>query len=357
MLKLRNQYILLLAGLLLAFASGAFAAGPMVINPGNPQTVCSGDSVILGGNPTASGGTAPYTFSWAPATNMNNPADSNPHVKVTTTTTYTVTVIDNSGNRQIDSVTITVDPVVNVTAGPDATICFYDDSATIGLPSNPAADTYVWSPSTGLSCPTCPTTVAKPSSTTTYTLNANDGTCSNTSTVTVTVLPPPVVTATSPVTIHRGESVTLGVNGLVSNFTWTPNSTLTGGNTATPTATPNTTTTYTVIGRDANGCLGFDTVTVDVINDSLLIFYNTFTPNGDGINDTWYIGNIDLFPNNEVVVYNRYGKVVYRANGYLNQWNGTSLGTNLPDATYYYLVYTGTGQTYKGSITIIRQPH
>lgn len=356
MLNYGKLYTTLTACILLFMVSTTTYA-QLTANAGSPKTVCAGDSVTLGGSPTATGGTPPYTYQWTPGATINNPASANPRAQVNATTMFQLTVIDANNTRAFDSVLMTVDNVNTVTAGPNVSICYYDDSATIGLPSNPAADTYLWTPPTGLSCTTCPTTVAKPTSTTTYTLTANDGTCSNTSTVTVTVLPPPVVTATSPITIHRGESVTLGVNGLVSNFVWTPNSTLTNANTATPTATPPVTTTYTVIGRDANGCIGFDTVTVDVINDSLLIFYNTFTPNGDGINDTWYIGNIDLFPNNEVVVYNRYGKQVYRANGYLNQWNGTSLGTNLPDATYYYIVYTGTGLTYKGSVTIIRQPH
>lgn len=356
MLKLRNQYILLIAGILFAFVHPAFASGPLVVNPGSPQTVCPGDSVTLGGSPTASGGAGVYIYKWTPAGNMNYPDSANPRVKVDTTTTFNLEVVDTSGNRIDTTVTITVDAIVKVTAGPSATICYYDDSATLGLSTNPASDTYVWSPSTGLSCSTCPSPIAKPTSTTTYTLTASDGKCTNTTTVTVTVLPPPVVTATSPLTIHRGESVTLGVSGLSSNYQWIPSSTLSNPSIANPVASPSVTTTYTVVGRDANGCIGFDTVTVDVINDSLLIFYNTFTPNGDGINDTWYIGNIDLFPNNEVIVFNRYGKEVYRANGYLNQWDGTSLGANLPDATYYYLVYTGTGQTYKGSITIIRKP-
>ena len=347
----------MIAALAAILATTVCASAQLVANAGSPQTVCAGDSVTLGGSPTASGGTLPYTYIWTPAATINNPSAANPRAQVNATTTFYLTVIDDSNTRAFDSVKISVDNIVNVTAGPDVSICHYLDSATIGLSSNPSADTYTWAPSTGLSCPTCPTTVARPTSTTTYTLTATDGTCSNTSTVTVTVLPPPVVTAQSPITIHRGESATLNVSGLTSNFLWTPNSTLTNDNTASPTATPTITTTYTVTGRDANGCIGFDTITVDVIDDSILIFYNTFTPNGDGINDTWYIGNIDLFPNNEVVVYNRYGKMVYRANGYLNQWDGTSLGANVPDATYYYIVYTGTGKTYKGSVTIIRQPH
>jgi len=349
-------HILLTIGLLLASVYKTFSA-PIVVNPGNDTTICAGDSVTLGGNPVASGGTAPYTYLWAPSTGMNNPHDSNPHVKVNATTTFTITVIDNTGSRQIDSVTITVDPIVNVTAGASGTICQIADSALVGSPNNPASDIYTWLPASGLVCSTCPSTYAKPSSTTTYTLTATDGKCFKTSQVTITVTPPPVVSTTSPVTILRGQSAVLNVTGLVSSYQWSPDSELTNGNSATPQVSPILTTTYTVFGKAADGCYGLDSVTVDVIQDSNLFFYNTFTPNGDGINDTWFIGNIDLFPNNEVIVFNRYGAQIYQANGYENQWDGTILGNPVPDATYYYVVYTGTGKTYRGSVTIIRYSH
>jgi len=345
-----------IASIILIIGVNFCADAQMVIDPGPAKTICPGDSVALGGSPTVSGGTPPYVVAWTPAVGLNNPADWNPHALVGATTTFTVTVIDFVGNRGQATQTITVDNINQVSAGSNATICPFLDSATIGSASNPPANFYTWTPAAGLSCPTCPTTIAKPSTTTTYTLTASDGTCNFSTTVTINVKPLPVTSTTSPVTIDRGQTVTLNVTGLVSNYQWSPNSTLSNYNSPNPDATPSVTTTYTVIGKGANGCYGVDSVVVDVKDDSLLFFYNTFTPNGDGINDTWFIGNIDLFPNNEVIIFNRYGKEIYTANGYLNQWDGTIDGTNVPDATYYYIVYTGTGQSYRGSVTIIRKP-
>jgi len=355
MLQSIRLYKNLLASIILIIGVHVCATAQMVINPGVPQTVCPDDSITLGGSPLVTGGTPPYVVGWAPIAGLNNPADWNPDWYATVTTTFTVTVVDFLGNRQTDSVIITVDNISLISAGSPATICPYLDSATIGSPSNPPADIYSWNPATGLNCPSCPTTIAKPNVTTTYTLTASDGTCTAHSTVTITVLPPPIVSTISPVTIDRGQSTTLNVTGLTGNYQWVPTNTLTNFNSPDPEASPSVTTTYTVFGTTASGCYGIDSVVVDVTNDSNLFFYNTFTPNGDGINDTWYIGNIDLFPNNEVIVFNRYGKEIYTANGYLNQWNGTVDGTNVPDATYYYIVYTGTGQSYKGSVTIIRK--
>ena len=87
-----------------------------------------------------------------------------------------------------------------------------------------------------------------------------------------------------------------------------------------------------------------------------LIIYNTFTPNEDGVNDCWYIGNIGMYPKNKVEIYNRNGKLVYMASPYMNNWNGKTKDINLPAATYYYVIDTGIKDKEKirGAVTIIR---
>ncbi len=66
--------------------------------------------------------------------------------------------------------------------------------------------------------------------------------------------------------------------------------------------------------------------------------YNGFSPNDDGENETFTITDIDLFPNNEVTIYNRWGNEVYFKEGYKNEWKGTWNGKELPDGTYYYVL-------------------
>ena len=346
---------LILTFFLLLFISVAHAG--MVIKPGSPQTVCKGDSVILGGTPIVTGGTAPYIFSWSPTTGMNNPADSNPHVKVNASGWYVLGVTDFTGNRQFDSVFITVDNIALANAGRDTSICPNTGYANLGGSGNQASFTYSWTPSTGLTCNNCPNPIANPTNTTTYQLIASDGTCKDTTQVTVTVLPPVPLTTIPEVTVNSGQTVTLTASG-ASTYYWQPSTTIYNPTSATPEAFPNVTTTYTVqgTGPGPSFCVAYDTVEVIVKNDSDLVFYNTFTPNHDDVNDTWFIGNIFLYPNSTVTIYNRYGKQVYFAYGYSNQWDGTSLGANLPDATYYYVVTTGTGRSYRGSVTIIRKP-
>ncbi len=84
-----------------------------------------------------------------------------------------------------------------------------------------------------------------------------------------------------------------------------------------------------------------------------------FTPNGDGINDTWYINNAYLFPNSEILIYNRLGQKVYDHKGvYDNQWDAKDiLGVPLPDAAYYYVIYedrTDKSSIVKGCVSIVR---
>ena len=78
----------------------------------------------------------------------------------------------------------------------------------------------------------------------------------------------------------------------------------------------------------------------DVCDIEEINIAQAITPNGDGINDTWIINNIQNYPNNVVRVFNRWGQEVFYAEGYQNDWNG-HYGNNsgpLPDASYYYQI-------------------
>lgn len=80
---------------------------------------------------------------------------------------------------------------------------------------------------------------------------------------------------------------------------------------------------------------------------------NTFTPNGDGINDTWAIKDLSSDKECKITIFNRYGDVIYFSKGYSDTWNGTSKGNIIPDGTYHYII-TSNKQVLSGSVTIIR---
>ena len=87
----------------------------------------------------------------------------------------------------------------------------------------------------------------------------------------------------------------------------------------------------------------------------MIVIPNTFTPNGDGINDTWNIKYLDNYPNATVEIFSRYGEKVYFSRNYPIPWDGTYKGVNLPVGTYYYIVNPNSGhKALSGYVTIIR---
>lgn len=266
-------------GLLIALAGILFSnsgrAQTLSASAGADQSVCTGDTAVLGGNPSASGGSAPYTYSWQPTSGLDDPAAANPNVTPASPGSYTLTVTDALGNSIKDVVLVSLVPLPTVVAGPDQTI-------------------------TG------------------------------------------------------GTNTNLTASGAV-NYSWSPPTDLTNANTATPTAEPASTTTFCVAGADANGCVNYDCMVLEVLPSDTIILYNAFTPNADGSNDVLYIGNLGKYPNNKLEVFNRNGKLVYRASPYRNDWDGKIDGAELPCATYYIVLNLGDGNGKRqGAVTIIR---
>ena len=82
---------------------------------------------------------------------------------------------------------------------------------------------------------------------------------------------------------------------------------------------------------------------------------NTFTPNGDGINDLWNIQALSAYPQCIVSIFNRYGNLIFQSRGYPKSWDGTYKGATLPVGTYYYLINLQDGsEPLAGPVTIIR---
>lgn len=85
--------------------------------------------------------------------------------------------------------------------------------------------------------------------------------------------------------------------------------------------------------------IGCDTgLVVITVSCSDIVIYNAVSPNGDGINDVFYIANIEARPQNTLSIYNRWGNLVYQREHYANDWHGTWNGKNLPDGTYFYVL-------------------
>src|SRR5690606_31276079 len=100
--------------------------------------------------------------------------------------------------------------------------------------------------------------------------------------------------------------------------------------------------------KDENGKLSnVATVTITIIKDPLSI-PNTFTTNGDGLNDVFVIKGLDQYSDNELIILNRWGNQVYMERNYANDWTGEGLN----EGTYYYIIrvreLSGEWKVHKG---------
>ena len=156
--------------------------------------------------------------------------------------------------------------------------------------------------------------------------------------VTVNIIEKPVAYAGEDFTIKQGDLATLQASG-GANYSWSPAADLNNAFISNPEFSAIQTTVYSVIVSDlSNTCSSTDDVIVTVQNP--ISIPNVITINGDGTNDTWEIENIEDYPNVEIEIYNRWGVIVWRSDGYTERWDGTNYrnGKVLPDGTYFYII-------------------
>jgi len=251
--------------------------------------ICQGDSTQLDvtGSPS-------HTYTWSPATNIDDIHSQTPTVWPSVNTTYTVTYDDYCGNQQTDDVVVLISPAPQPDLGPDAQIC-QGDNITLDAGT---WDSYLWS--SGGTNQTETFTGAGTYSVTVTNANA----CEGSDDILVTELAPPTVSAGSDVTICSGGSATLTATG-TGSFVWS-----TTGATQSITVSPTVNTTYTVTITDANNCTNTDDVVVtigpnltpSITNDTTICDGESVSLTaGGGTTYSWDAGDntpsIDVTPN------------------------------------------------------------
>ena len=245
-------------------ANGCWAEDSVVVtvssaptaNAGPDREMCPGGSVPIGGSPTGSGGTDPYTYGWTPTAGLDNPAIANPYASPTSTTTYSVLVTDGGGCQGVDSVTVTVHdiPTCHISASPSASVC---QGTTVTLTED-GGDAVSWSWSTGAH-----TQSAQVSSGGTYSVNITDTHgCQSSYQIAVTLYDAPTADAGIDKEICAGGSVQLSgaATGGTSPYTYDWAGPENHPNTENPTVS--TAGTYTLTVTDDKGCTDTDEVTV-----------------------------------------------------------------------------------------------
>lgn len=169
----------------------------------------------------------------------------------------------------------------------------------------------------------------------------------------------PIIDAGTDKTIITGTSTLL--NAFITNinnynFKWTPNSFLSADTILNPVTNTTYTIQYTIKATDKNYfCNNTDSVKIIVVNK--LIIPNAFSPNYDGIHDTWDIEGLELYPDASVSIYTRGGQKIGEWKNYQhNPWNGKYKGKNVPVGAYAYIIQLNQNskENIAGFVTLLR---
>jgi|GEM_PF-725006 len=303
-----------------------------VINAAGPLTFCAGDHVVLNAPPAS-------TYQWSTGAQTQQ-------IKATQAGAYTLHIKDGNGCQSPISMPVTVQvnplpPKPVIAASGPVSFCAGEQVTLAG----PSAAGWNWS--TGAVTQQINATQGGD-----YTLQVRDGNgCvspfSDPVSVEVNPLPSGSIVATGP--LLTGNTHTMQLTAPLEaggQYAWNTGMT-------TPVIQVNRSGNYSVLVITAKGCRQSFQIPVRLIDLSKVP--NTFSPNGDGTNDYWYVKELDVFPNASVQIFNRSGNKVYEGKGGAIKWDGRSNGRELPAGVYYYVLDLKDGSpAISGWINLLR---
>ncbi|MBO9635007.1 MAG: choice-of-anchor L domain-containing protein [Chitinophagaceae bacterium] len=315
-----------------------------VVSTNGSTSFCEGSSVQL--ISSASGGNQWY----ADGAPMNGATGTTHEARASGS--YRVVVTNTDGcNASSAPISVTVHPlpakpVITTNGNPE-----FCEGGSVILEA-PAAPAYLWSnQSTGKTI-----TVNTAGLFSVQVKDANNCLSPVSEVLRVTVNPNPVFTITSEKgnSISRGTSTRLSTGISSGTIVWTPVTGLDFPNSFNPVAQPLANTKYQATITSPAGCATTQEISIIVANDYKITPQKVITPNGDGINDRFVIGNITAYPDNMLQVFDRAGKKVYEKRGYNNEWDGMIRDRPFVNDTYFYIIYIEGKVIKKGTVTIVK---
>ena len=339
---------------------------PVTVHP-LPQTNAGIDSLICLGQTVQLQASGAISYQWVgPSTgSLSCTACPAPVASPAQTTEYFVTGSTTFGCVKTDSVKVSVNLPVHVTASP------LSDSLCIGQSAQlkaTGAALYNWSPAAGLSSTTISNPVANPAVSTVYKVVASDSkSCFfDSALVSISVFKYPTLELGPDASIPAGTSYQINGQGSsdIVNVSWKPSSSVSCNNCLNPIATPAKTTTYYATATNNGNCSVADNITIVVFcNEQNFFMPNTFSPNNDGTNDVFYPRGKGLASINTFRIYNRLGQLIFEKHNFMANdasagWNGTINGEKAPQDVYTYIIEFICNNSqivpYKGNVSLIR---
>jgi|GEM_PF-4939538 len=243
--------------------------------------------------------------------------------------------------------------VPDIGAGSDTSICPGGEAVLFAF----GGVAYAWSPAGTVTPHSGAEVVASPSESTVYRVIGKDQSgCKDTAFVSVTVFPHAFIQACPDVYTSPGEEIQLSaVSTTPGPFVWSPSEYLSCVVCEAPTALPEREFTYTVSYTDTNGCSASDEVSI--YYDAFLYIPNTFTPDGNTVNDAFKASGVNV-SEFELFIYDRWGEQVCRLASFDDGWDGTFGGKICPDGTYAweatYIDLRNNVKVVNGHITLLR---
>jgi gliding motility-associated-like protein len=267
---------------------------------------------------------------------------------------YYVLVKNAAGCENLDSTTVVINPApIAATAFADSSICLGNTLTLIAS----GGGTYEWIPATALDDAMIATPLAKSTIQTNYkVVVTNQFNCTDTAYTTVKVIKKPIVDAGPDKVIVANRPIILqgSIVGDIDNFIWSPVEFINSVNILNPTVNPPSEKKYYLTATAAKNCgTSIDSMFIKIYQG--IFIPNSFTPNGDTKNDTWNIPALEAFPLHQLVVYNRYGQIMFSRKQSFTAWDGKYKGEALPSGAYTYIIDLKNGSSLlKGTILLIR---